>query len=279
MIPTTYIDDLLARYDTLLLDAYGVLVTANGALPGAAELIQRLEDSGQPYFIVTNDASRLPAGIAERLTGLGLPVDGSRIITSGELLKPYFEAHGLVGCTTAVLGPEDSRAYVEAAGGHVVAPDEPFEVLATCDDRGTPFLEGANQALSTAYAQLERGITPRLVDPNPDLIAPHGNGQFGFTAGALALLIEQGLALRYPQRCCDLTFDRLGKPETPLFEAAIRRAGTTNVVMVGDQLATDIAGANAAGIDSVLIAGGVASGDQPGAGTRPTWIMPPLATA
>lgn len=278
MTPTTSIDDLLARYDTLLLDAYGVLVTANGALPGAAELIQRLEGSGQPYFIVTNDASRLAAGIAERLTGLGLPVDGSRIITSGELLTPYFEAHGLVGCTTAVLGPEDSRAYVRAAGGSVVAPDEPFEVLATCDDRGTPFLEGANQALSTAYAQLERGITPRLVDPNPDLIAPHGAGRFGFTAGALALLIEQGLALRYPERG-DLSFDRLGKPETPLFKEAMRRAGTTNVVMVGDQLATDIAGANAAGIDSVLIAGGVAGGDRPGAGPRPTWLMPPLATA
>lgn len=278
MTQAARIDDLIDGYDALLLDAYGVLVTAGGALPGAAELIQRLESGPHPYFIVTNDASRLPETIAQRLSNLGLPVSADRILSSGALLTPHFRDYDLAGSTTAVLGPEDSRAYVREAGGIVVDPWEPFEVLAICDEHGTPSLEAANEALSSAYAQLDRGITPHLVLPNPDLIAPHGGGRFGFTAGALAMLIEQGLALRYPART-ELAFHRLGKPEAPLFEEGMRRAGTRNVVMIGDQLATDIAGANAAGIDSALIAGGVAASELPAAGPQPTWLLPPLSQA
>ena len=275
--PTT-LDALIDGYDALLLDAYGVLVTASGALPGAAELIHRLERAAFAYYVVTNDASRLPGAIADRLSGLGLPVTEDRIISSGSLLTPYFRDNALSGAATAVLGPEDSRAYVREAGGSIVGPDEPFDVLAVCDEHGIPLLDAANQALSSAYAQLDRGVTPRLVLPNPDLIAPHGDGHFGFTAGALAMLIEQGLALRYPERT-ELTFARLGKPEAPLFEEGIRRAGTRNVVMIGDQLATDIAGANAAGIDSALIAGGVAASELPATGPQPSWLLPPLSEA
>jgi len=275
---TTTIQALIDNYDALLLDAYGVLVTAGGSLPGAAAVVQNLASRGRPYFVVTNDASRLPGAIAARLQGLGLPIEAERVVSSGALLTPYFREHGLAGCHTAVFGPADSQTYVRDAGGVVVEPGEAFDVLAVCDEHDTPFLEGANEALSSAYAQLERGATPRLVLPNPDLIAPHGHGRFGFTAGALALLIEHGLALRYPERD-DLRFDALGKPQTPLFDEAIRRAGSRNVVMIGDQLATDIAGANAAGIDSALITGGVATASIPAGGPQPTWLLPPLGDA
>ena len=57
------------------------------------------------------------------------------------------------------------------------------------------------------------------------------------------------------------------------------RAGSRNVVMIGDQLATDIAGANAAGIDSALITGGVATASIPAGGPQPTWLLPPLGDA
>jgi HAD superfamily hydrolase (TIGR01450 family) len=274
----TTIQTLIDRYDALLLDAYGVLVTAGGSLPGAAAVIQDLAARDIPYFVVTNDASRLPGAIAGRLQGLGLPVPAERALSSGALLTPYFQEHGLAGCRTAVLGPADSRAYVREAGGVVVEPSEAFDVLAVCDEHDTPLPDAVNQALSRAYAQLEGGTTPRLVLPNPDLIAPHGDGQFGFTAGALALLIEHGLALRYPDRD-DLRFDALGKPQTPLFEEAMRLVASRNVVMIGDQLATDIAGANAAGIDSALITGGIATATIPVDGPQPTWLLPPLAEA
>ena len=73
-----------------LLDAYGVLVYTSGAMPGAVELIDELNRSQKPYFILTNDASKLPTATAKLFQGHGLQIEGHRIITSGSLLPGYF---------------------------------------------------------------------------------------------------------------------------------------------------------------------------------------------
>jgi len=71
----------------------------------------------------------------------------------------------------------------------------------------------------------------------------------------MALLIEAVLARRFP--AARLSFDRLGKPEPHLFLEAARRLGVAprRLVMIGDQLETDVAGAAAAGIDAALYEG------------------------
>ena len=55
---------LWATYDAVLLDAYGVLVDASGVLPHARAFIEALVAHDKPFYIVTNDASRLPEAIA-----------------------------------------------------------------------------------------------------------------------------------------------------------------------------------------------------------------------
>jgi len=84
-------------------------------------------------------------------------------------------------------------------------------------------------------------------------VYPKGGGEYGFTAGAMALVIEAALARRFPD--AGLVFERLGKPAPALFAEARRRLGVERVVMIGDQLETDIAGARAAGISGALLAG------------------------
>jgi HAD superfamily hydrolase (TIGR01450 family) len=279
-IPVTTIDHVLDRYEAILFDAYGVLVHAAGPLPGAGELIARLNAAGRRYFIVTNDASKRPETAAQRYRHFGLDLDASRILTSGMLLAPHFAAHGLAGRRCAVLGPSDSAGYVEDAGGVVVAPDAPFDVLVIGDESGFPFIDWMDAALSSLFASLDAGRAVHLVVPNPDLIYPGGAGGFGFAAGTLANMFEGALALRYPDRP-DLRFVRLGKPNTPIFEDAVRRAGTSRVVMIGDQLETDIKGARAAGLDAVWIQTGVTTAipaDTP-AHLRPTWRMAGLVPA
>ena len=278
-IPPTTIDVLLDRYDAFLFDAYGVLVHAGGALPGARELLSRLNRDGRTWFVVTNDASKLPATAAVRFQRFGLPVDADRILTSGMLLGPFFAAHALRGCRCAVLGPPDSAHYVEEAGGVVAPPDEPFDVLVIGDESGFPFLDWADAALSSLFRSIDAGRPVRLVVPNPDLIYP-GAGGFGFAAGTMANMFEGALALRYPSRT-DLRFARLGKPNAPIFEDAVRRAGTARVVMIGDQLETDIKGARAAGLDAVWIETGVTAEipDDTPADLRPTWRMSGLVPA
>jgi hypothetical protein len=60
------VESLLRRYEVVLLDAYGVLVHSGGALPGAAHLIDTLNAAGKPYYVLTHDASKLPASGADR---------------------------------------------------------------------------------------------------------------------------------------------------------------------------------------------------------------------
>jgi ribonucleotide monophosphatase NagD (HAD superfamily) len=63
-VPEITIDTLLQRYDVFLLDAYGVLVHSTGALPGSIALINRLQELRKRFYVVTNDASKLPATAA-----------------------------------------------------------------------------------------------------------------------------------------------------------------------------------------------------------------------
>jgi ribonucleotide monophosphatase NagD (HAD superfamily) len=249
--------DLLDRHAGVLLDVYGVLLDARGPLPGARALLAELTRRRTPYAIVTNDASRSTATYARRFASFSLDVPAERIVTSGSLVPGYFRTHGLAGARCAVLGTPDSGAYVRDGGGILVPLEAGMEIdaLVVCDDEGFEFLPGIELALSAVVRAIERGREPALVLPNPDLVYPKTSGELGFTAGAMALLIEVALARRFPDRSCE--FVRLGKPAPHLFEqaAALLDLPRDRLVMVGDQLETDVAGARAAGVPVALLAG------------------------
>jgi HAD superfamily hydrolase (TIGR01450 family) len=277
-IPRATLPLLIEHYACLLLDAYGVLVTHDGPLPGAEAAIRHLNALAHPYYILTNDASRSPQTSSRRYTGMGLPIPSERIISSGLALTPYFQAQRLRGSRCLVLGTEDSKQYVRDAGGVPVALGHEADVVVVCDECGFSFLEALDETLSFLYRKLDAGEAPRLILANPDLLYPASDGRYGFTGGAVALLLEEAMKLRYPRRE-DLAFVRLGKPFTPMFEEAFRRSGTRDMVMVGDQPRTDIRGARAFGIDSALITTGVTRIEH---GTfdedaRPTWILESLS--
>ena len=278
--------DLLDRYAGVLLDVYGVLFDARGPLPGAASLLAELERRDMPYRIVTNDASRSQTTYAARFARYAITVAPERFVSSGSLLPDYIRGHGLVGARTLVLGTADSAAFVRAGGavavtlpaaasgprrpadentnddtepvGPVFTEGDAIDAVAICDDDGFDFLRGVELALSAIVRAVEAGKRPALLLPNPDLVYPKGGGELGFTAGAIALLLEAALARRFPSK--QLRFVHLGKPEPLLFTAAAQQLDLPpdRLVMIGDQLETDIAGARAAGCECALL-GGVSS--------------------
>lgn len=249
--------DLVERYAAVLIDAYGVLVDGAGAIEGAPEFVRHLNASGAEYLILTNDASKHPERGAARYRGFGLELDPARIITSGSLLTAHFAAHDLAGAKTLVLGPEDSVAYAQAAGADVVPLSAlDAEVVIICDEAGFDFLETLDHVLSVVLRRVGRSDPIHLVLPNPDLIYPKRPGEFGIAAGSIAKLFEDAIALRFPSRA-PVTFHRLGKPYAAIFEAALARTGTRDMVMIGDQLATDIRGARDFGIAAGLVTWGL----------------------
>jgi HAD superfamily hydrolase (TIGR01450 family) len=274
-IPETTIDHLIDHYDAILLDAYGVLVTHDGANPGAGDLIDRLNGADKPYFILTNDASRKPDTTSRRYGEMGLEIPEDRIITSGLILRSHFAAEGYSGAQCIVLGTEDSVRYVEEAGGRPVPINASVdaEILVVCDERGYPMRETLDHVLSFLYRKLDRGDVVRLVLANPDLVYPATSTSYGFTGGIVARMLTAALEVRYPDHAH--RFVPLGKPHPPMFEEAKSRLGDRSMVMIGDQLGTDILGANDFGIDSVLVTTGITRLDLLGAnsGPSPTYIL------
>jgi HAD superfamily hydrolase (TIGR01450 family) len=266
----TNVYELTERYDGVLLDAYGVLINAAGICPGAVELIEHLNSTGKTYYILTNDASKLPQSSADKFADCGLSIRADRIITSGGLLKPHFVANALSGAPSVVLGPPDSSRYVEIAGGRIVSYKDPFDVLVIADESGFPFLETVDGVLSALFRKVDSGNPPSLLLPNPDLIYPKADSEFGIASGSIAVMIEAALSSRYPSRT-ELRFTRLGKPHPPIFNEAMARAESRNMLMIGDQLETDIRGARAVGLDSALVAGGVSVAEW---GSIPDELLP-----
>jgi HAD superfamily hydrolase (TIGR01450 family) len=275
--PTTSLAQLRARYSALLLDAYGVLVDEDGALPGAAEAVAALERDAVPWLVVTNDASRSEATNAARLRSLGLDVPPARILSSGALVTPWLREHGLGGARCTVLGSDEAVRFV-ARDGHEIVPvraDAVVDAIVLADDAGFPFLETMNAALSLLMRAFDAGRPPALLLANPDVIFPAAGGRYGFTAGAMAVMLESALALRFPELAP--RFIPLGKPSPRIFDEAFARLGTRDAVMVGDQLHTDIAGAHAVRIASALCLTGVTSTDTVArSAVQPTYILPSI---
>jgi HAD superfamily hydrolase (TIGR01459 family) len=98
---------------------------------------------------------------------------------------------------------------------------------------------------------LRRALARRLpmVCANPDLVVMHG-AKLALCAGALAQWYEEeGGHVRWH-----------GKPYPSVYDsstALIGIAERSRLLAVGDSLRTDIAGAAAAGIDSLFVAGGI----------------------
>ena len=272
-IKDTTMQELIARYPVILFDSFGVLASSNAVLPGAVELIANLNAIGKTYFVLTNDASALPESRSENYAKLALNIKPEQIITSGSLLSRYFADEHLQGLRCVILGPEDSVRYVQIAGGEVVPIGADFDAVVIGDQSGFPFLETMDQVMTDLFRKTDNGENVRLILPNPDLIYPDGDG-FGFASASIAMLLESALKLRYPERD-DLHFIRLGKPHEAIFAEALRRSGTRDMVMIGDQLETDIKGANDFGLDSVLVGTGIATLDLSWApeSLRPTYTL------
>ncbi|MBA1332537.1 haloacid dehalogenase, partial [Candidatus Endoriftia persephone str. Guaymas] len=253
-------------------------VDRRGVLPGAEAFIHRLNAMAIPYLVLTNSASRLPSTMVMDYLRQRLEIAEFSILTSGMLLEAYFVKRGLVGCGCLVLGPEESEDYVRRAGGYPEPLREGVDadVLVIADQKGFDCVEGMNKALSMVMRRFDMGHPVELVLCNPDIIYPLSPGEYGFTSGGLAAMIEALLLERYGQHAP--RFARLGKPYAPIFDQALQLLNVQKPIMIGDQLATDIAGANRAGIDSALVSTGLGGSHPPRDDVRPTWYLQSLVS-
>ncbi|MER9128007.1 HAD-IA family hydrolase [Mesorhizobium sp. M0959] len=236
----------------------GVLISGNEALPGAADSLARLNMSGQPYYIVTNISSGSDETIFERLCGAGLPIPAvNRIVSAGGVTRLRVLEELAAGRLVSYVG--SAQAAHEIFGKHpklhCADTAETFDILVVLDDEGFNFKRAADQILSTFHLRLiETGEMPRVIAANADIIYPSKNGSLVFGPGIIGPMLQAGLA---PFGAPPISVEFMGKPGRAIFEECIARAGTDRLLMVGDQVDTDIKGAKAAGLDALLVTTGL----------------------
>lgn len=245
-------EQLLANFNSFLIDAYGVLVRAGEAIPGAISFIEKLQEEGKEFFILSNDASRTPASNFKKYTDLGFSLKSDQILTSGLMIQTYFQMHDLAGAKTLVFGPTDSRQLVKEAGGQLVKPfaEKPLDVVVICDERQDDLIDSLNDLASCIFNSTSPDEIPLILLANPDLIYPSANGRYGMTAGSLACMIRAWLQAKWQEQAPEIVL--LGKPSPFIFEQALLKLEDKNPLMIGDQIATDIVGAKTLGLPSCL---------------------------
>jgi HAD superfamily hydrolase (TIGR01459 family) len=265
---------LVERYDGFLLDAYGVLNDARGALQIGKALIAAIVRAQKPFAIVTNDASRAPKKLQARFEQFGYAIDAAQIVTSGDMLTQHLLTRE--GPTRLLLlGTADSKDFARAGGATLVPLREGAEAdaLAICDDDGFDFKQALEWCLSCVIRAHDHRRPFELLLANPDLVYPKSENEVGITAGSMAALLEHVLTERYGTDAP--TFLALGKPEPAILYEGLKRLPhgirKDRVIMVGDQVAKDVAAAYAAGIDSALVAKEHAAH----AIFQPTWRLEP----
>ena len=265
MIPS-YIDieAIFDHYDAVFFDAYGVLVDGIDALPNAEQLLNMMNASAINYFIVTNDASKSIESLSNKFQSQGMRIPVERIVNSGSLISGYYRDEGLVGRPTLVLGTKDSRTYVSGSCAKILSLDsnsEPDVILFT---HSSPYdWESTLKHLLNLVSKRFKQKTPvRMVLPNTDFIYQDGQADFGMGAAAFVETLEEAL-MRLHGKHEVLRAAKLGKPHPPIFTEAILRAGSNNAIMIGDQLETDILGANNVGLDSAVVTTGINKRSNP----------------
>lgn len=253
--------------DVVLADLDGVVYTGKSAIAHAVESLNRVQETKRVGYI-TNNASRTDAQVGDHLRELGLTLATEDVVTSPQSAVALLKGIVKPGATILVIGGEGLRDEVGKAGFVITdsANDNPAAVVqGFSPDLGWKHLAEASFALNAKDANGEPINTP-WVATNMDWTIPV---ERGIAPGNGSLVSAVHLAVgRLPVVA--------GKPEVPIFEEAMRRFGTKNVLFIGDRLDTDILGANRAGIPSAVVLTGIDRAKQLLAapeGSRPTYIL------
>ena len=277
---------LAGRYDLVFCDVWGVLHDGISAFPAAGDALRRFRSGGGRVVLVSN-APRPGALVASQLSEFGVPGAAfDEIVTSGDLTRAMVAERG--DAPVHFIGPERDLGLFRGLPARFSAVEASSYVVCTglVDDE----VETVADYAATLAGMRERGLL--MVCANPDIVVERGD-RLILCAGALAAAYaELGGEVVMP-----------GKPHAPVYEAALaagarligRAPPRGRVLAIGDAIRTDIAGGDAFGIDTLLVARGIHAAELPYAEgvfdleataawldlqpVRPTWLARELVWA
>jgi HAD superfamily hydrolase (TIGR01458 family) len=224
----------MSEYKAYLIDLDGVMYEGMQPVPGAAEALARLRQRGIPYRYVTNTSTRDRAGLAATLTAHGIACAPQEVFCPAYAAAEYLRRQP--GSPTCAVFAR-AEALAEFHGLSLV-------------ERGAQWLAIGDLEADWTYARLNQAL--RLLLEGAGLIAL---GMTRFWKGPDGPRLDLGAyaaALSYAAGVQPVV---MGKPDAAFFQMAVADMGVqpNETAMIGDDIVTDVGGAQAAGLDGLLV--------------------------
>lgn len=244
--------EIAPQYDALFCDVWGCFHNGVTPYPAAVAALQAYRRQGGLVILLTN-APRPSAPIHAHLAEMGAPRDSyDVIVSSGDATRAAL-AEARYGRRVHIVGPERDAAIWEGLDIDAVGVAEADVILCTGlfdDETETP--EDYRDLVAAGVA---RGLP--MLCANPDIVVDRAHERL-YCAGAIAAdyAAAGGEALYF------------GKPHAPIYALAMAEATrlrpgleTARVLAIGDGIATDVLGAEQAGLDCLFVTGGLAAAE------------------
>ena len=243
MIPIVNTDEkeILKKITCFALDMDGTIYLGEKWIDGAKDFLRAVEEAGKRYVFLTNNSSKNPQAYIEKLGRMGLDIDQSQIVTSGQATIDYLKRNFL-GKRVYLLGNELLKEQFLMGG--IPLDEEAPEVVVVGFDTSLTY------AKMCRVCDLVREGLP-YISTHPDYNCPTETG-FIPDAGAIHAFIHAS-AFRYPDHI-------IGKPSGDIMDYLAAREGVlkNQTAMVGDRLYTDVAAGVCNGYTGILVLSGEA---------------------
>ena len=230
---------IIEEYDVFFIDIWGVLHNGLNLFQNSVEVLEKLEKNKKKYVLLTN-APRPNHIVIEYLKKMGLDQKkAQQVSTSGqaaldELKIMNFKSFFHIG------PPRDSDLFK-------IFENQKTKKIDGCDFLLCTGLFDNHQIDLKFYEKLlQAHVKKKMICTNPDLVVDRGEVR-EFCAGTIAKIFEKlGGEVKY-----------FGKPYPEIYEKAFNNLKGKKVICIGDNLNTDIKGANIQNFDSLLINSGI----------------------
>jgi HAD superfamily hydrolase (TIGR01459 family) len=242
--------DILARYDVVFCDVWGVVHDGVTAFPDAGAALARFRAGGGTVVLVSN--APVPQDrVAAMLDSRGVPREAwDAIVSSGDIALAHVAEAGYGGLYC--IGPEGRDSALFRAVADRRAADLAGADAILCSGLVDDVAETAEHYRPLLDAALDRRLP--FVCANPDLVVDVGGTLYACAGAIAAVYAEMGGAVYWA-----------GKPHPAAYGTALRAAeglrGETvarpRILAIGDALRTDLAAAEGLGVDALFIAAGI----------------------
>ncbi|WHY91097.1 TIGR01457 family HAD-type hydrolase [Neobacillus cucumis] len=249
----------MKKYQGYLIDLDGTMYKGTERIEAAADFVKKLANKGIPYLFVTNNSSRTPAQVAEKLREFDIPAEEHQVFTTSMATANYIFSQK-PDASVYVIGEEGIQTAIKEKGFLTASENADFVVVGI--DRAITY-----EKLAVACLAVRNGAV--FISTNGDIALPTERGLLPGN-GSLTSVITVSTQTKP-------IF--IGKPESIIMEQALKVLGTTKgeTLMVGDNYDTDIIAGMNAGMDTLLVHTGVTTKELlAGYDRRPTCVVDTL---